>query len=69
MNDHYRELRQLIDEYEELTQEQEAMSDAWENGSPEDMAENDPGLQFEKDEEVAAASDAIMQMCKEIVGR
>lgn len=72
MNDcninNYRELINLINEYEDLIEEQKFILDAWDNGSAEEQAENDPSFQFEKELEIEAKQEQIIQMCKTIVG-
>lgn len=68
MNSRFRELRDLIDEYEELVEESSDMYDAWNSDDEYAMAENDPGLQFEKDEEIADKYEEIVELCKTIGG-
>jgi len=45
-------LKNLIDEYDELYQELEDMTDDWENGSPEAAAMSDPSDQYMKGQEI-----------------
>ena len=66
MNSNIQELKDLIEEYEELLRESERMSDAWDNGDECDQATNDPGLQFEKDMEIDSKYEEILNFCKEI---
>lgn len=52
MNENIRKLKWLIEEYEELCNEAEQMSEDWENGSPEVAAMSDPSDQYMKGQEI-----------------
>jgi hypothetical protein len=52
MNENIRKLKWLIEEYEELCNEAEQMSEDWENGSPESAAMSDPSDQYVKEKEI-----------------
>jgi len=56
----------LIEEYDSLREELDDMSDAWEHGDECDQAENDPGLQFEKEMEVEFKYKEIKEFSKEL---
>jgi hypothetical protein len=66
MNPQIRNLKYLIEEYEELCQNLEQMSDDWENGSPEDAAMSDPSDQYLKGEEASRKYDEIKNVLKEL---
>jgi hypothetical protein len=52
MNENIRELKWLIEEYEELCDEAKQMSEDWDNGSPETAAMSDPSDQYMKGQEI-----------------
>lgn len=58
------EIKERIEELEELNRERQRMSDIWNDpdGDPCDQAICDPGLQYEKDMEVESLIDDIMTM-------
>ena len=64
--DKIQELKELIEEYEELREELDEMSDSWDSGSPEEMAVNDPGLQYEKEMEIEAVYNTIKALAEEL---
>lgn len=53
MNTTLYEIRNLIDEIEALEEELNYMCEAWDGDDPYEAASSDPGLQFEKEEEIA----------------
>lgn len=56
----------LIREYENLVEELEYMSEAWEGDDPCEAACSDPGLQFEKGEELDQKFKEIQALCRQI---
>jgi hypothetical protein len=52
MNENIKKLKWLIEEYEELCDEAEQMSEDWKNGSPEAAAMSDPSDQYIKGQEI-----------------
>ena len=52
MNQDIIKLKYLIEEYESLCEEAEQMNEAWNSNDPLWAAENDPGLQYEKEQEI-----------------
>lgn len=52
MNENIRKLKWLIEEYEELCNEAEQMSEDWGNGSPEVASMSDPSDQYMKGQEI-----------------
>ena len=52
MNENIKKLKWLIEEYEELCNEAEQMSEDWEDGSPEVAAMSDPSDQYMKGKEI-----------------
>lgn len=65
-NGQLRHLKSLINEYQELAAEAEAMSNAWDSDDPCAAAEADPGLQYEKGEELEAKFDEILSVTEKL---
>lgn len=61
------ELKDLIEEYGETVERINNACDAWEHGSPEDQAENDPGIQFEIECHLESIQNNILDKCAEIL--
>lgn len=66
MNQKISKLKYLIEEYEDLYQELDDMSEAWENGSPEDAAMADPSDQYLKGEELQEKYNEIKDCLSEL---
>jgi hypothetical protein len=41
------DLREKLDNYQELTERLNSMNNSWDSGDPHEMAGSDPGLQYE----------------------
>lgn len=67
MKSEFYEIRDLIDEIEELDRELDYMDEAWNDGSPEEAALSDPGLQYEKSQEVEEKIKELENLCKQIL--
>lgn len=61
------QLRYAMDEVERLEKELSDMCDAWESDDPCAQAENDPGLQFEKGEELERAVKELKDLMAEFL--
>jgi len=62
------DLRDIIDEYENLWKELSYMSNAWTGDDPYEAACSDPGLQYEKSEEIDSKYSEIINICKKLIG-
>lgn len=61
------QLRYAMDEVERLNQELGEMCEAWESDDPCAQACNDPGLQFEKGEELERAVKELKELMTEFL--
>lgn len=66
MNDNIRKLKYLVEEYEYLSDELGVMVDAWNSDDSGWAAENDPGLQYEKEMEIDEKYEEIKEVLKEL---
>ena len=66
MNERIKELKTLIEELEEIDERSLNMSISWNSGDDYDMAENDPGLQYELDMERERKVVEIKNICRRI---
>lgn len=69
MRSEFYEIRDLIDEIEELDRELDYMDEAWNNGSPEEAALSDPGLQYEKSQEVEEKINELENLFSQILNK
>jgi len=61
------EVRELLEEIEELERELEYMSDAWDGDDPCEAAASDPGLQYEKEEEIESKIEELKSLFRQIL--
>lgn len=66
MNEKISDLKNLILEYEELSQELEQMNHDWDYGSPEEAAMADPSDQFMKEQELEQKYYEIKEFMEEL---
>lgn len=66
MKEQIRELKELLEELQDLETRADYMVEAWNLGDECDQAENDPGLQFELGEEISAKIEEIKKLCFKI---
>lgn len=66
MNEQIRELKNLIEDFEDLNTRAESMSDAWNSNDEYARAENDPGLQYELGNAIEAKIEQIERLCLKI---
>ena len=64
--DKIQELKELIEEYEDLQEELGEMADDWDSDDEEAIACSDPGLQFAKELEIEAVYNSIKQLAEEL---
>ena len=67
MRSEFVEVKELIEEIEELDRELEYMSDAWDGDDPCEAATSDPGLQFEKGEERNEKEEELKSLFRQIL--